>query len=66
MWTVIVLMCNSLVPSDCLATGGPAFRSEAKCIANFEAEGAAYIQTTYPKAKVLGARCIKWGPQTST
>ena len=65
MWTVMVLLCSTLDPSSCLATGGPAFSTQSKCMQNFQAVGISYLKRTYPNSKVLGARCIEWGKGVS-
>jgi len=65
MWTAFVLLCSNLDPASCLSTGGTAWPTEEQCVIDMQTNGMMFIARTYPNAKIMGARCIEWGAQTS-
>ena len=57
MFTAIVLVCSQ---TYCFAIGGPAFRTQEECIADFMEKGAPSVQTRYVGYRIVGVECYEW------
>jgi len=65
IWTALVLVCSTINPSECLAAGGPAFKTQQECMDDFTNNGIMFLLRTYPDSTIRGARCVEWGPEVS-
>lgn len=57
MFTAVVLMCAQ---TSCMAVGGPAFKTQEQCAADFMLNGVPALQRNYPGYEIVEVECRKW------
>lgn len=57
MFTAVVLLCAQ---ANCFAIGGPAFKTEMECVADFMQNGVPALQYKYPMHAIIEVQCYEW------
>jgi hypothetical protein len=57
MFTAVVLLCAQ---ANCFAIGGPAFKTEDECAADFMMNGVPALQYKYPAHEIIEVKCYRW------
>ena len=58
MFTAVVLLCAQ---ANCFAIGGPAFKTEDECAADFMMNGVPALQYKYPAHEIIEVKWRKYG-----